>query len=340
MSVIDIIGMRFGKLTVVEKTDKYYSKGKTFYYRCVCDCGEERFIVKSTILSGRVKSCGCSSRDYVRRNKWSDEEMQIVKDNYGVMDYTELLKLLPKRGVHNVRKMAEKLGLTTDRRKYTYNHNYFSELTNENCYWAGFIAADGYVYRTKDKNQPGLRIMLQARDRGHLEKFVQCVQYSKPVEDCVSSKGSGYIPQARVNVYGCGQWLDDLYNYFNIVQAKSLILEPPNITETEHIISFLAGYIDGDGSIGYSTYKWKDVVRKSTFHINWLGTQQLLEWSKLQLIPILGEGKSNVNKHKGIFIYGVSGARAEQFKSIVLSMGLPILERKWYKEWVVPKEED
>jgi hypothetical protein len=331
---VDITGLRFGSLTVIAR-DIYYEKGRTYYYQCLCDCGKYATVLKPSLMRGATKSCGCTSRVYERYNQWSNDEIQIVKDYYGKLDYSELLELLPKRGEYNVRKMAEKLGLTGSRQKYTYNHSYFSELTNENCYWAGFIAADGYVYTTKE-NQVGLKVVLQIRDKNHLEKLASCVEHTKPVQENVSSKGSGYVPQAAFNVYGCRQWLADLEQYFNIVQAKSLILQPPNLTETNHILSFLAGYIDGDGSIGYSTYKWKTNIRKGQLTISTLGTYDLLDWAKTQLETIVGPSKSNVHRHKGIWQYSISGERAERFKSTVLSMGLPILERKWLKEWTLP----
>ncbi|MBQ0037232.1 MAG: hypothetical protein KBS74_01020 [Clostridiales bacterium] len=48
----DLTGKRFGNLTVVERlTEKNY--------RCVCDCGTEKTILSSSLLSGRTTSCGC-----------------------------------------------------------------------------------------------------------------------------------------------------------------------------------------------------------------------------------------------------------------------------------------
>lgn len=52
-----IIGRRFGFLTVVDLSTK--KKGHNRLLRCVCDCGSERLVVKSVLLNGRAKSCGC-----------------------------------------------------------------------------------------------------------------------------------------------------------------------------------------------------------------------------------------------------------------------------------------
>jgi hypothetical protein len=63
----DIIGLKFGRLTVkslVEKTKKY---GKNWeIYLCVCECGNEKIISRNSLFSKAVNSCGCLQRDAVR----------------------------------------------------------------------------------------------------------------------------------------------------------------------------------------------------------------------------------------------------------------------------------
>lgn len=56
----DLKGMRFGKLEVIEfagyKKGKYHSKA---YWKCQCDCGNEKEIAATQLLSGITNSCGC-----------------------------------------------------------------------------------------------------------------------------------------------------------------------------------------------------------------------------------------------------------------------------------------
>lgn len=54
----NIIGKRFGKLTVIFKTNEKYSDG-SFLYECKCDCGNTIKTTSSRLKSGHVKSCGC-----------------------------------------------------------------------------------------------------------------------------------------------------------------------------------------------------------------------------------------------------------------------------------------
>ena len=52
----DLIGKRFGKLVVVsfERKDGYVS-----WWKCRCDCGNEKILQRGNIASGRTVSCGC-----------------------------------------------------------------------------------------------------------------------------------------------------------------------------------------------------------------------------------------------------------------------------------------
>lgn len=53
----DLVGQKFGKLTVLEKLS-INNVGKLIY-RCRCDCGNEITVVGSSLLSGHTHSCGC-----------------------------------------------------------------------------------------------------------------------------------------------------------------------------------------------------------------------------------------------------------------------------------------
>jgi hypothetical protein len=58
----NIIGRTFGRLKVIEKTDKRDSNYNTFYL-CECNCRDEnkntKFVTAHDLETGNVKSCGC-----------------------------------------------------------------------------------------------------------------------------------------------------------------------------------------------------------------------------------------------------------------------------------------
>lgn len=62
--MIDLVGKRFGKLTVVA-FDRLQNH-KT-YWKCVCDCGLTVVTVGNNLRTGNTKSCGCIHRERVRQ---------------------------------------------------------------------------------------------------------------------------------------------------------------------------------------------------------------------------------------------------------------------------------
>lgn len=52
----NLVGKRFGKLTVIEQTNKIKN---LIAWKCVCDCGNEISVVTGSLRSNNTKSCGC-----------------------------------------------------------------------------------------------------------------------------------------------------------------------------------------------------------------------------------------------------------------------------------------
>ncbi len=53
MERVDLSGMRFGRLLVVSRSDRYS------HWVCVCDCGKQRHVRIDHLRTGASKSCGC-----------------------------------------------------------------------------------------------------------------------------------------------------------------------------------------------------------------------------------------------------------------------------------------
>lgn len=60
----DITGQRFGKLVVLNKTDKRISR--FVVWECKCDCGNTCEIISASLTNGRTKSCGCLKEKYFK----------------------------------------------------------------------------------------------------------------------------------------------------------------------------------------------------------------------------------------------------------------------------------
>lgn len=57
----DLIGQKFGKLTVLERADNYISpSGQSLVrYRCQCECGNIVEVMATSLVQGLTSSCGC-----------------------------------------------------------------------------------------------------------------------------------------------------------------------------------------------------------------------------------------------------------------------------------------
>lgn len=78
----NLLGIRFGHLTVVSKGDKHYRSG-CISWNCVCDCGNKIEVSSAHLLRGKTRSCGCN-----RRSKY-EEFVQGILDKYNVKYYQE-----------------------------------------------------------------------------------------------------------------------------------------------------------------------------------------------------------------------------------------------------------
>lgn len=64
---IDLIGQRFGRLTVVEYVGM---RGNNSFWHCVCDCGNKVDVSSGKLRSGWTQSCGCLHKELLSlRNK-------------------------------------------------------------------------------------------------------------------------------------------------------------------------------------------------------------------------------------------------------------------------------
>jgi 5-methylcytosine-specific restriction endonuclease McrA len=60
----NLVGQRFGRLVVTEKINQKASN-RSNYWKCLCDCGNERVVFRSSLVSGKTKSCGCLNKERV-----------------------------------------------------------------------------------------------------------------------------------------------------------------------------------------------------------------------------------------------------------------------------------
>ena len=103
----DMTGEKYGNLTVLyrdfEYEKKFTTRGQT-YWRCKCDCGNEKTVGRSMLKTGRTKSCGC-----LRKQVSAQRLREMSKNNF--IDetdnrYGKLTVLYKMENNHNTRQGA------------------------------------------------------------------------------------------------------------------------------------------------------------------------------------------------------------------------------------------
>jgi hypothetical protein len=245
---------------------------------------------------------------------WTKNEDQILISNYNILTYKQIQNHIPSRSISAIKNRARYLKLVSNSnlgRKWSVNLNYFKKLNPINCYWAGFIAADGNVSNKR------LSIGLSIKDLSHLEQFKEDIQFT--------GKVSKRRESCQIQINNCKKILESLKTHFNIIPRKSLVLEPPNLKNEKLIKAFIKGYIDGDGSIGVCN-------DKNSIRITIAGTKEMLEWIKFYFDKWYGNTKykkSQVIKRQNIYIYCINYKKSKKIAKELLDIKTPFLYRKW-----------
>lgn len=74
MNPIDIVGQKFGRLTVLKQSHKKQQIKKNgnlgnfiYYYICKCDCGNTCIVEKFHLKYGHTQSCGCLKKEKIKK---------------------------------------------------------------------------------------------------------------------------------------------------------------------------------------------------------------------------------------------------------------------------------
>ena len=93
MSKSNLIGQKFGKLTVISYSHEARDKrnSKHHYWNCKCDCGNEKIVDQNCLIHGSTQSCGCikHGKDLTGQkfNRWTViKEVESIprKDRKGI----------------------------------------------------------------------------------------------------------------------------------------------------------------------------------------------------------------------------------------------------------------
>lgn len=200
-------------------------------------------------------------------------------------------------------------------KKYTRNSFYFSTPNPENSYWAGFIAADGNI-----TDYGSVRIALDSKDHQALVQFRDALEFSGEIHKYKYNREK-HGTYERVEI--CDpQIVYDLESVWNITKRKTFTLMPPNITEVHHVVPYIVGYIDGDGSIGKSGNSIRFQICGNLLFLSWV-RECISFLTKIKI-------ENNISSMKSIYSLRFQGEIAERLIDLSYRIYSGFrLERKW-----------
>ncbi len=84
---LEMIGQKFGRLSILSYNKKVSERISYDYYLCRCDCGVEKSIRGAHLRSGATRSCGCLSKEKSKeRCKKLGKQKQIGENNPNYLD--------------------------------------------------------------------------------------------------------------------------------------------------------------------------------------------------------------------------------------------------------------
>lgn len=168
---------------------------------------------------------------------------EMKKLNLSLTKYCSLNNLDRQTFSKNCKRLNLKIENNCNRKNV--NEKYFDVLTEENCYWLGLLYADGSMYI----NSKGIYTLeLNLIDKDHIEKFKKCLNSDHTIsKKIVKSNGSiGY----RICI--TNKYMNNRLIELGIIPNKTYekIIIPDEIRNNKLLfISYLRGFLDGDGDI-------------------------------------------------------------------------------------------
>lgn len=274
-------------------------------------------------------------------NDWTTEEDNLLTTNYSFKKPKDLAPLFPNRTQSSIKNRAFTLKLKK-KKIFTKDEAFFEIPNTINSSVAGMIASDGHLRPKSDRNTNSVKILLLDKDKEILEKILSATKSNthictfRSIAWVKTNPNKHYFNDkyfSSICIPQCDKWHSDIVKNWNIpIGRKSLIIEPPNITDLDICLAYIGGLINGDGSI--LVKKWKsDGTNKKLLDINLLGTKSLMDWCKIVIEKALGfKIKSVVKKAKKsekIYCFRFVGRAAILLFEKINQLNIIKLDRKW-----------
>ncbi len=181
-SLIDRVGSRHGRLTVISRTTG--PRADKVYWLCRCDCGKEKAVVSGDLTTQNTVSCGCYLKERITKHGCSGKGSYHTWRAMMRRCYKKRDKDYPRYGGQGVtvcaawheyavfaRDMGEPYGTQTLDRIDTYG-----DYTPDNCRWAS-VAVQNRNTRVRKNSKSGFTGVRLHNGRWYAEITAQRKKY-------------------------------------------------------------------------------------------------------------------------------------------------------------------
>ena len=281
---------------------------------------------------------------------FTEDQITTIKELYGICSYSEIANKIGSTAaevmVWREKNLPSKFGrgcspFSKPIPKYTCNEDYFMQRSLESVYWAGFIAADGYIKEGRSENsQNVLGIMIQDRDKEHLYLLRSALEFNGPIKDSKILRSFNDKPEKEYKACSMGITSDKLTNslssLYNITPRKSNTYKPPETLTKEESLYFLKGLLDGDGSIE------KPIEGQWTARVSLTGTLETVIFAREVFEGVMGSQlpprcivkKDKHRQENNCYVFNATNTNSMKVLSELSKIDIG-LDRKWenIKHW-------
>lgn len=265
--------------------------------------------ISYNVVREKAKQLNLPVRTF-KRNDYSAQELQIVKEHFEWAPKQFIMDLLPNRDWRSILSKGYHMNLhRMSQDKISLNYRFFNEWTEQSAYVFGFILADGYIHKGQDQNV--LQIEVAPHDSDVIEKIATALEF----------KGKLYKRNAGVKFQTHNLMIiNDLASKGIPLKDKShTAIWPSGIPEKfeRHVIR---GLIDGDG--------WSRIDADGNYNLGMCGTYELVSAVKDKLNYDCSDNKVRL-QGPGCYRFNIKGYKAIKIAEWVYGNCDLYLQRKY-----------
>ena len=202
---------------------------------------------------------------------------------------------------------------------FPLRHDAFDALTPEAAYWCGFLFTDGTIaHRGKQTRSPQIALVLQKRDRGHIEKFRDFLGSDHAITEIAPAAVPAKVAWPNGGM-GTGAFRYAATSRRIAERLLALGRYGPAVDpELAASRDFWRGCVDGDGTLGVSC---------GIQHLGIVGSKWLLS-AFVDFLGPIGRRPLNVRPARSIFVVSTGGRTAVKVIDLLYSGATVALDRK------------